>query len=1239
MSADPYNLLLDEYEAKPPARPQGGGTRSRVEEHARRMGVPMNLVDAVLGQESGWSHRGRGGRVKVSPKGARGLFQVMPETGKQLGYDNLDDEDQNIQAGLTYLKQGLEESGGDTTYALTRYHGGPGAARQYRQTGRVPKTSDGLITTDRYVANIQRKAGVQQSDPYSALLDDFEKASAQPETTVPPPRQSPQPVATPARRGARASAPPRPDPLSRFWDFEPRVSYTGARRGQKARDVGGEKIAPAITTATGAATPTLRARLRPAQTDEAAKDRAYYERLPEEAKRPSLGWRPGDVDFNDPAQLRAARLKNEEDTQRAEAEAARIAEVPLSAQARTLAGNTLRSVAEIPAGVLDTVGTLAYEVDKRAFNSKKERADYFTSELTKRIREGTKGVLPADERLAGTFTFETLPQAAGSALGIAGPGAATSWIKNARYVVPAFLGVTSGFSEGYNDAKRAGASDDDALKSALLNGGMGASEVITAAPWIGRLNRATRGAFGRAMARSGAESVEEATQTALRDPSIRQAVLREMGQEGLQEASQTAFGNLVANTIVGYDPERRTLEGVPSAALAGALVGGGMSAATIGAERAANRRPEAAGLKPRPTIPDEIPVSTPAAPRLVKRYQHRDFGEVTEAENQAGTGRGRVRVVDAEGAEHLIQRPNGRGQGNALAVPVRTREDVARAEEYGQTRPAVLPDTEAEVAANPYRAQAGRLDAALAGRSVTAETPAQKREREAQAAPPESAPPPSTGGGVQAENVKALPARSAPNVEGAPARAEAQEAQASREEALEGGLTLLNLSDGRVALEGSDFMRLGTFRSRAEALESAEYITRRTRDILKTNIETGKPTSPKALRDYLEFVETLRSRFNEGLKQHLQLRPREADAVTTVFDSLDEGLTKFDLPRGSLLGRVARVESGGEAGEGSLYQKDAAPVFYSQARKVVDSIPQERMTPEQLRAALTKGGVKADELKWTGLDDYIASKGRSVTKSEVSRFLEENEVRVEEVVKGEPAANREEVETRLDEINAAMEKLGERRYALERRRRDPLDDATPEQLKAEGERIDGEAKPLHEERVRLQSQLRKSAETKFSQYTLPGAKEGSYRELLLTLPTKRSGLPADAKIQVEKWTTSDGVEQTAYNVHSDSMGNLGSGTTEAEAWIWARKNAEYQNKQGASVYKSSHFDEPNVLAHVRFNERTDAEGRKTLFIEEIQSDFAQSLRKEKQKLVREVDANFEKIVEKLRKNGKINVIC
>lgn len=60
----------------------------------------------------------------------------------------------------------------------------------------------------------------------------------------------------------------------------------------------------------------------------------------------------------------------------------------------------------------------------------------------------------------------------------------------------------------------------------------------------------------------------------------------------------------------------------------------------------------------------------------------------------------------------------------------------------------------------------------------------------------------------------------------------------------------------------------------------------------------------------------------------------------------------------------------------------------------------------------------------------------------------------------------------------------------------------------------------------------------------------------------------------------------------------------------AKKIAEALSKgDTANTYRSSHFDEANVLAHVRLNDRTDADGKKVLFVEEIQSDWHQEGRK------------------------------
>lgn len=133
-------------------------------------------------------------------------------------------------------------------------------------------------------------------------------------------------------------------------------------------------------------------------------------------------------------------------------------------------------------------------------------------------------------------------------------------------------------------------------------------------------------------------------------------------------------------------------------------------------------------------------------------------------------------------------------------------------------------------------------------------------------------------------------------------------------------------------------------------------------------------------------------------------------------------------------------------------------------------------------------------------------------------------------------------------------------------------------------------------------------DTKFGEYQLPGGK--NYKELLLTLPSFAKQADALATKQWRDYKNKLGVKygiapaDIQYNDNrlapeeikklDDLIGQMDSAPSIAK-----RKD-----------FKGQHWDEPNVLAHIRFNERTDAEGKKVLFIEEIQSDWGQKGKKE-----------------------------
>ncbi len=118
-----------------------GSIKNMLVETAQKYGVNSDLVLALANAESGYR------ADAVSPVGAVGVMQLMPETASGLGVADSFDPKQNIDGGVRYLKQMLEMFGGDQSKALAAYNAGPGAVQKY---GGIPPYSE----TQAYVKNI-----------------------------------------------------------------------------------------------------------------------------------------------------------------------------------------------------------------------------------------------------------------------------------------------------------------------------------------------------------------------------------------------------------------------------------------------------------------------------------------------------------------------------------------------------------------------------------------------------------------------------------------------------------------------------------------------------------------------------------------------------------------------------------------------------------------------------------------------------------------------------------------------------------------------------------------------------------------------------------------------------------------------------------------------------------------------------------------------------------------------------
>jgi soluble lytic murein transglycosylase-like protein len=123
---------------------------------ATNNGVDPLLLYSIMHQESSFKSHA------ISPKGARGLMQLMPFTAMRYGVTNIFDPRQNIEGGARYVRFLLDRFDGDINLVLAGYNAGEGAVEKYGW--HVPPYSE----TQEYVRRISRRYALLR-DPNAAL--------------------------------------------------------------------------------------------------------------------------------------------------------------------------------------------------------------------------------------------------------------------------------------------------------------------------------------------------------------------------------------------------------------------------------------------------------------------------------------------------------------------------------------------------------------------------------------------------------------------------------------------------------------------------------------------------------------------------------------------------------------------------------------------------------------------------------------------------------------------------------------------------------------------------------------------------------------------------------------------------------------------------------------------------------------------------------------------------------------
>jgi hypothetical protein len=256
----------------------------------------------------------------------------------------------------------------------------------------------------------------------------------------------------------------------------------------------------------------------------------------------------------------------------------------------------------------------------------------------------------------------------------------------------------------------------------------------------------------------------------------------------------------------------------------------------------------------------------------------------------------------------------------------------------------------------------------------------------------------------------------------------------------------------------------------------------------------------------------------------------------------------------------AMPESVGAFGGKMIQPQPAAPMgelaqpFYSATEQAVGGAKMGQAPAAQWLGTLRNApGVKPEELQRLGVENWLAQQSGPVSKQALADYVAANKVQLGEVKKG---GCRSPVLKALDDEIRPMSNWPQ----------DPLTARDP----AQQSRLDALLHEWDKENVR------QSAPTKFAQWQLPGGE--NYRETLLTLPRENPELAAVQK-RIEEIT----MMPSAY-----------SNPAVTKEWDMLRAKERDLLQRQPPAFTGSHWDEPNVLAHYRTNDRV-IDGKKTLF--------------------------------------------
>ena len=331
-------------------------------------------------------------------------------------------------------------------------------------------------------------------------------------------------------------------------------------------------------------------------------------------------------------------------------------------------------------------------------------------------------------------------------------------------------------------------------------------------------------------------------------------------------------------------------------------------------------------------------------------------------------------------------------------------------------------------------------------------------------------------------------------------------------------------------------------------------------------------------QDVAVIEEVITERLAMGVSQVVAQRQAVAEAIVQLDEERSYVMGQIEAQLGVAPVKESRPNLSTERNDGVPMFANKA--FFSALAKGVEALSMKAAPAggwkDAIKGMINKGLIKQDEVEWSGLNDWLELQTGKVTRDQVTQYLDVNGVQVNETTLGG-----EKAWVVRDENGKMVNAYDTEEEAQELA--DDLGDDNGDYYAVEYGHYQG-------------------GEPKYDQYNLPGGE--NYREVLLTLPT---GAPTVIK-RMEVVERPDGNFDVV-----DDEGVVKSfrewGDAQRFAYDTEQSALIKRNQVNNKAYKSAHWEQLNVLTHIRVDDRTDADGSKVLMVQEIQSDWGQDGKK------------------------------